>query len=280
MPPETSGKIVMARSPEPQGVYETEAGEDWLDRVARFNQHFGRFARDTLGVILVAAALMSLLALRGYTAGVLLTPWAELLSLWFGWGAYLIVIAMGYSGYAFLRRRGLPPSWGRLFALEIVAFLTLGLLAAANGNSLARAESGLDGGRIGWGMVELVWRFGRVPGTLLMLILWVLALMSGLNLWALIERSLLKLAGEAPPVEPVIPQAEAVRQEEQAVVEDQRSSPVEKKPKEPRKKPEPLPPEFRKSLRVAEHQDKKPAAPRARDDEFGVPSSVVTVGGT
>ena len=242
-------------------MHETEAGGDWLDRAARFNQHFGRFVRDTLGVILIAAALMSLLALRGSTEGVLLTPWAELLSLWFGWGSYLIVIAMGYSGYALLRRSSLPLSWGRLFALEIAAFLTLGLLAAANGNSLARAESGLDGGRIGWGMVELLWRFGTFPGTLLMLIPWMLALMSGLNLWALIEGSLLRLAGEAPTNQPGIAQPEAVEQEEAAAVEDV-------KPKEPRRKPEPLPPEFRKSLRVAEHQDKKPAAPRARDERL------------
>src|SRR5215210_7521813 len=96
----------MSKSSESQTrrVYESEVSDDWLDRVARFNQHFGRFARDTLGVVLIAAALMTLLALRGDTEGVLLTPWADLLSLWFGWGAYLVVIAIGYSGYAFLRR--------------------------------------------------------------------------------------------------------------------------------------------------------------------------------
>ena len=251
----------MSKSPEPHHMYESEVSDDWLDRVARFNQHFGRFARDTLGVILIAAALMTLLALRGYTEGVLLTPWAELLSLWFGWGAYLVVIALGYSGYAFVRRSSTPLPWGRLFALEVAAFLTLGLLAAWNGNSLTRAESGLDGGRIGWGMVELLWRlFGQIPGTLIMSIPWLLALMSGLNVWALIERSLLKLAGEAPPVET------DARPEVEVVEED--SVAAEKKPAAPRKKPEQLPPEFRKSLRVSEHQDKKPAAPRERDERL------------
>jgi S-DNA-T family DNA segregation ATPase FtsK/SpoIIIE len=42
----------------------------------------------------------------------------------------------------------------------------------------------------------------------------------------------------------------------------------EKKSKEPRKKSPQLPPEFRKSLRVAEHQDKKPAAPRERNERL------------
>ena len=251
----------MSKNSEPQNMYESEVGDDWLDRVARFNQHFGRFVRDTLGVALIAAALMTLLALRGYTEGVVLTPWAELLSLWFGWGAYLLVIAIGYSGYAFLRRSSVPLPWGRLFALEIAAFLTLGLLDAWSNHSLTRAEAGLDGGRIGWGMVELLWRFGRLPGTLLMFIPWLLALLKGFNVLALVERGLLTLAGEAPPaVEAVLPQPQAV-QEDEPVLE-------ETKPKEQRKKTTQLPPEFRKSLRVSEHQDKKPASPRERNERL------------
>ncbi len=249
----------MSKSSEPQSVYESEISDDWLDRLARFNQHFGRFARDTLGIVFIAAALMTLLALGGYTEGVLVTPWADVLSLWFGWGAYLIVIAMGYIGYAFLRRSTVPLPWGRLFALELAAFLTLGLLAAFNDNSLARAESGLDGGRVGWGMVTLFWRFGKTGGTLLMLIPWLLAVMGGFNVWALIERSLLRLAGEAPPVETV--KEPEVPEEEAPVLE-------EKQEKQPRKKSPPLPPEFRKSLKVAEHQDKKPAAPRERNERL------------
>ncbi len=253
----------MPKSSEPQtpSIYESEVSDDWLDRVARFNQHFGRFARDTIGVVLIAAALMTLLALRGYTEGILLTPWAELLSLWFGWGAYLVVLAIGYGGYAFLRRSSTPLPWGRLFALEIAAFLTLGLLAALNDNSLVRAEAGLDGGRVGWGMVELLWRFGRIPGTLLMFIPWLLALMSGFNIWGLMERGLLKLAGEPLPVETVAPPQPEIVQEEEPFTE-------EKKPAAPRKKSPQLPPEFRKSLRVSEHQDKKPAAPRERDERL------------
>ena len=250
----------MSKSPEPQSVYESEVSDDWLDRFARFEHHFGRFVRDTLGVVLIAAALMTLLALRGSTRGVLLTPWSEWLLVWFGWGAYLVVILMAYAGYAFLRRSTTPLPWGRLFALEIAACLTLGLLAAIHGDTLPTAVSGINGGRIGWGMVTLLWRFGKIPGTLIMLIPWLLALMSGLNLWTLIERGLLKLAGEAPPVETVVSPHE-VAAEEEPVAE-------EAKPKEQRKKAPQLPPEFRKSLRVAEHQDKKPAAPRERDERL------------
>jgi DNA segregation ATPase FtsK/SpoIIIE, S-DNA-T family len=249
----------MSKNSESQRVYESEVSDDWLDRLARFNQHFGRFVRDVLGVMFIAAALIIFLALRGYTQGVLLSPWVVRLALWFGWGAYLVVIAFGYAGYALLRRSVTPLPWGRLFALEVAAFLTLGLLAAMNGNSLVRAETGADGGRVGWGMVTLISRFvGQTAGTLLIFIPWILALMSGFNLWALIERALTKLAGENPTVETVI-QLEV--QEAEPVVE-------EKKEKQPRKKAEQLPPEFRKSLRVSEHQDKRPAAPRERNERL------------
>src|SRR5215212_8660077 len=95
-------------------IYDSEVREDWLYRLARFNQHFGRFLRDAFGVLLIAFALMSLLALRGFTQGLVLTPWAELLSLWFGWGSYLVVLAIGYCGFAVLRREGFAIGWGRL----------------------------------------------------------------------------------------------------------------------------------------------------------------------
>ena len=243
----------MSKRSNPQPVYEPELREDWLDRVARFNQHFGRFVRDGLGVLLIAIALMSFLALRSYTQGMLLTPWADMLSLWFGWGSYLVVLAIVYIGLSLLRWDGISLGWGRLFALELAAFLTLGLLAAMGGNSLLRAESGADGGRIGWGLVTLFWRAGRTGGTLLLFIAWLLALMSGLNLWALLERWLLKLATETSQVEASI-QPEVTQE-----------APVEKQPNQARKKSTALPPEFRKSLRVTDHQDKKPSAPRERD---------------
>ena len=113
-----------------QQIYDSEVRDDWLDRLARFNQHFGRFLRDAVGVLLIAFALMSLLALRGFTQGILLIPWVALLSLWFGWGSYLVVLAIGYIGFAFLRRDGYSIGWGRLFALEMAAFLTLALFSA------------------------------------------------------------------------------------------------------------------------------------------------------
>ncbi|HET9908352.1 MAG TPA: DNA translocase FtsK [Anaerolineales bacterium] len=239
-------------------IYKSEVRDDWLDRLARFNEHFGRFVRDALGVLLVAAALMSILALGGYTRGALLTPWSDLLSLQFGWGAYLVAIAIGYVGFALLRRDSLAIGWSRLFALELAAFLTLGLLAALGGHSLIRAEAGADGGRIGWGLITLFsWKIGQLWGTMILFAIWLLALLTGLGAWAAFERWLLQLAEEPLPVETVIQPKEELETE------------IEKPKPEPRKKATPpLPAEFRKSLKVSEHQDKKPATPRERDDRL------------
>jgi DNA segregation ATPase FtsK/SpoIIIE, S-DNA-T family len=243
----------MTRHSKSNSAYEPEPRDEWLDRLAQFNRHFGRFLRDASGVALIALALMSVLALGDYTEGAFLSPWADQLSLWFGWGAYLIVIAIGYAGFMLLRRGATPISWSRLFALELAALLTLGLLAAVWSNSLLRAEAGMDGGRIGWGITELFWRLGRSPGTLLLLTLWLLAVMSGFNLWAALERWLLKVANENPSLETAT-QPEVLKEAE-----------AEKKPRQARKRSTPLPPEFRKSLKVGENQDKKPSDPRKRD---------------
>jgi DNA segregation ATPase FtsK/SpoIIIE, S-DNA-T family len=246
----------MTKNPGSGHRYESEMRDGWLDRLAQFNQHFGRFLRDALGIMLIAFALMSLLAVGDYTSGALLTPWAEMLSLQFGWGAYLVIIAIGYSGFSLLRRTGTPLPWGRVFALELAAFLTLGLFAAAGGNNLFDAEAGAFGGRIGWGLTELAWRLGKLWGTLLLTFLWLLVVMSGFNLWAVVERWLLKLAGEEQPV----------TQEPQAVAEQQELSARRKEAERaPKKTAKSLPPEFRKSLKVSDNQDKKPVEPRKRD---------------
>ena len=246
----------MQRQPHTQP--EPEPRNNWLDRLARLDDHFGKYARDAFGVFMLAAALMTLLALGKFTEGWILTPWADMLSLWLGWGAYLVVIAFGYVGFVSLYRNSARLGWGRVFALELASLLTLGLLAAIGGGSLTRAEAGADGGRIGWGLITLFWRIDRLWGTLLLLVLWILLLMTGFGIWALIERWLLKVAGEETPVEVPATQLELAKEAE-----------AEKPAPQPRKKTSPaLPPEFRKSLRAAEQGDKKPSAPRNRDERL------------
>ncbi|NWG34335.1 MAG: DNA translocase FtsK [Chloroflexi bacterium] len=237
--------------------YAHESRSDWLDWLVRLQLHFGRFVRDILGILLIAFAVMTFMALRGQTGGALLTRWVGLLSLWLGWGAYLVLLGIGYAGFSLLRRGASPLGWMQFFSLEIAAFLTLGLFAAMGGNSVLDAEAGRYGGRIGWGITALFWRAGKLWGTFLLFAFWLLAVMSGFNLWAWIERWLAKVAEETPPLETA------------TQPEVQKEAPEEKqeKPRAERKKSTPLPPEFRKSLKMAEQKEKK-VEPQNRDERL------------
>ncbi len=244
--------------PEPFQQVE-EPGKDWLDRLMQLNLHFGRFARDAIGVILLAIAAMTLFGLMGISKGVALAFVTDNLSYWFGWGSYLVAISIGLAGLVILRWEQGTFSFGRFIAIELALLLTLSLLAAINGNSLERATAGMDGGRIGWGLTFLISRLvGNTWGTLILVVLWLLAGMSAFGLWTYIENWLLRLAGDAPVVEPVIKPVQTV---------DEVPVPAKEKSK-PKKKPAALPPEFRKSLRVPESQDSRPAEPPPRGENF------------
>ena len=241
-----------------------EPGNDWLDRLMWFNLHFGRFARDVVGVMLVALALITLLALAGWNQGpqdvreTLVTLWARVLSIWFGWGSYLVTISIGLAGLALLRRNQGTFSFGRFIALELALLLTLGLLAIVGELSIDLADSGKYGGRIGWGLGSLAWMLGPVWGTLTLSLLWLLAIMNAFGLWDLVELWLLRLAGDAPVEETIVEPA----QEADTVPEPDREK------SKPKKKPAPLPPEFRKSLRAPDSQDSRPAKPLPRGENF------------
>jgi S-DNA-T family DNA segregation ATPase FtsK/SpoIIIE len=235
---------------------------DWLDRLARLNLHYGRFARDVGGVLLLSFALMSLLGLWGITSGVVVTPVARLLATWLGWGSYLMIAGLAYAGLNLVRRIPGRLGWIRLLALELAALLSLGLLANMGGNSLERAELGLDGGRIGWGISYLLARsIGNTGGWLALLILWLVCILTGLGLWARLEAWLLRLAGETVP--PKVTQGKAS------------ASDMEKPSRRPDHAPPPrdrraelLPAQFRPALPAPDIRDERPARPRPRGQDL------------
>ncbi len=169
----------------------------WLVRLAGIHYHFGRFLRDASGVLLIAFALMALLARWRITEGALLTPLSQMLSLSLGWGTYILVLGVVYGGLQLLRRDVSVINWGRFFSLEIAALLTLGLLALLGGNELDRIQLGKDGGTIGWGLATLASMLaGQTWGTIILIVLWIILILSGFGFWGYFERWLLKLAGE------------------------------------------------------------------------------------
>ncbi|MBM4426965.1 MAG: DNA translocase FtsK [Chloroflexi bacterium] len=252
----------MQHSPQPRPQsyeHEEPAQGDWLERLARFNTQFGRFLRDAFGVAFIAFALMSALAAWGWTEGFLLTPLAFFLRIWFGWGVLLIAWGLGYFGYTLLRRERSTISWMQLIALEVAAILTLGLFAVFGGNDLFRAEAGMDGGRLGWGLVTLLWQaMGAVLGSLVLFVVWLIAVATGFGFWEKLEGWLLKFAGEEMPVVVSMPVSEAV-----AVEED-----TPAKPAVPKKKAPALPPEFRTQLKSSTKKEEKPVKPLPRGDDL------------
>jgi S-DNA-T family DNA segregation ATPase FtsK/SpoIIIE len=243
---------------------------DWLQRLARFNMRFGRFVRDAVGVFLIAFALMSFFALFGFSnEQSYLYVFAYALSIWFGWGSVFIIFGIGYFGYYLLQRDGDEIRWGRLIGLELASLLTLGLLALFIGNDLLKAEDGMGGGRLGWGLVTLAWKIGVFWGSIALFVLWGLAVMTGFGLWSRLEAWLLHFAGEAPVV---VMSTQVTERLEQKTVE------VIEKIAVPRKKAQPLPPEFRTSLKASDKKDEKSvkAPPRGED----LPSLQLLLGDT
>lgn len=251
---------------------------DWLDRLARFNMLFGRYLRDMLGIALIAFALMSLLAVLEHVynqtfnsniqnvepvflSGAILVFISKWLTLWFGLGSLLIIAGIGYFGYSLLRHDENEIRWRRIIAIELASLLTLGLFAASSGNDLYLAESGLAGGRLGWGLTTLMWRYmGSIPGTIVIFILWALAVATGFGLWAKLEEWLLKVAGESPTVVVATP----IPTEEEKVAEEEPS----KAAVTPKKKAQPLPPEFRTSLKASNKKDEKSLKPPPRGEDL------------
>ncbi len=234
-----------------------EPKSDWLDRLERFNAHFGRFLRDVGGVILLALAAMTLMALWGITNGALLTPWANFLELWLGWGSLLLVLGLVLAGLYLFRRDDEPIRFGWVISFELASLLTLGLLAAFGGFDLARAELGMDGGKIGWGLGTFFTILaGPVWGIVLLVILWLLFTLGAFNVWAWVEKHLHLLAEGEPAPHFVDPQ------------EKEKETKVEAKPREPKKRAPAIPPEFRTSLRPQETKDEKPAKPQPRSERL------------
>jgi S-DNA-T family DNA segregation ATPase FtsK/SpoIIIE len=230
-----------------------------LERIASFDLHFGRYLKDALGLSLIAVALMSLLAIWGLTAGVLLTPLEVFLGTWLGWGSYVFVAALGYAGFALVRRNVGRTALGRLLALEAASLLGLGLLSRLGGDSLVRADAGLDGGRLGWGISFFLTRsLGSVPGGVALIVLWLVSVAVGVGAPQALERWILEFAGESPgraEPKPLMPEANAV--------------PTEGPPPSSAKtRASPVPREFRPAFGPRDRHADRPIKAPPRDEDL------------
>src|SRR3989304_8906003 len=152
-----------------------------------------RYSWDVLGVILLAASALTILALLNLSQGSFISPWGAFLKHWTGAGSYAIIFLMAYLGIAALRHhpeRASRLDLGRVLALECVVFVIMALLSIFGGMSLERAEAGQEGGGIGWGLGGAGGLFVAPPrGTpgLLGVLFWVVLAGSGLGRWLILK---------------------------------------------------------------------------------------------
>jgi S-DNA-T family DNA segregation ATPase FtsK/SpoIIIE len=255
--------------------------ESQVNKASEVLTRFQRFIWDIAGILTLALAVMTLLALLlpGLTQGVLLTWWADLLWIWFGWGSLWIVLLIGIAGLLMLRFRVLSNGtsfsqnvrWSRIFALEVAAFSSLALLAALGGTSFERGDLGLDGGRIGWslsyliglalaplGMSGMMWRIIALGGVLLVCMIVALRLTVPLSGWAEKQFEASAKGGKKGlGSEDAVSVAPIQGQEASAIS-------IEKRKKRPY-----IPSEFRKKFRVqSDEGSEKEEKPPPRDDRL------------
>ena len=130
-----------------------------LNDITTFWKKMENYWWDFIGVFLICISLLTLMGLLNITRGVLITPWALFISRWLGWGAYFAIGLVGLLGYLSIRKEQLNDSthwFKKILAYEGLLFTLLAFFALNSGRSLQRAEAGLDGGLIGWGLSGLL----------------------------------------------------------------------------------------------------------------------------
>ncbi len=215
---------------------------------------------DTLGVLLVAWAVVLALAFAGLTGGVWAQGMMAFLRAGLGVGVLYLSVLLAVGGVYLLRRaaaqglEGPAVPWARVLSWETAALVSLAVFDLAGGHRLDAATRGLYGGAVGWGLSELllilVGRYATWALLLLTLALTALAPLVGRRGQRALKRWLF------PDQFPATPPAVA-------------SAPAPKKRRAKRKRrPKPdLPPEFRRQVPISHAEKEAPPArtPPRRD---------------
>ncbi|PWB53507.1 MAG: DNA translocase FtsK [Anaerolineales bacterium] len=267
-------------------IREISSGQGYdgiVDEGAGCAVRFQRFLWDFVGIFLLAFALLTLIALFSLptSGGTLLTLWRNFIRHAFGYGAILVALGSAVAGILVLRLHsshsgvnGEPVAsadrkipWGRLIALEVAAFAALGLLTVIGGRLVGRAEQGLDGGFVGWGLADLMALGLRAIGLdrnlwggIVFGVILLVCLLYGMGLVPALYKSLQKITTTKPPSpvvsEPVVSVAPSTA--------GAGASPMRAESKKRRTL---VPTEFRKRL-VAANEPAKNLPPPQRDEHL------------
>lgn len=226
--------------------------KDILDALAERSQSFQGLSKrwryygwDISGILLIAFSFMTLLAavFPGLAAGSALLRWTNFIRLGLGWGSIFLVISGVFLGVWMLKKQAGEPSsviWVRIFALEWAVFSLIALFTVLGGHSLERARSGLDGGLVGWGLVEAVSSLIGLIGTGILAALGgLIGGVIGLGFTSRVRDRLDQMQMESAPYD--------IPQEKDAT--DLAGEDEAGKPSPPKRKPK-VPAEFRKQFKV------------------------------
>ena len=248
----------MANNQDPRNI------RDILDSLTEQSKSFQGFWKraqnygwDILGILLIAFSVMVMIAtlVPNLVEGSALLNWTDFIRFGLGWGSIFVVASGIVLGIWMLKKQAGEPYtviWVRIFALEIAIFALITLFTVFGGHSLSRAREGLDGGLVGWGLVEAVSSLiGLIPTGILAFLFALIGGVIGLGFTERVREQLDLMR------EPTLPGFES------AIEGEKTKTPIEvptEKPV-PAKRTQKVPPEFRKQFRVDVKDDKPTKSP-------------------
>lgn len=148
---------------------------------------------DLSALFLLVVSAILFLALLGVTHGKLVDSGVFTLKRWFGWGRFLVALAIFLTGWVLLLWRKSPPEdfkLGRILLIELGMFLLLGVFSAFANDSVSTVNAGSSaGGIVGFGLAyPLKSLIGNVPSGIVLLIIVAVLLVLGFRLSSRIER--------------------------------------------------------------------------------------------
>ncbi len=155
---------------------ENKSSQEMSTLAATLISLLNRYGWDALGVFILVIALLSLFGLVGWTNGNFIDFWSKTLLRWVGWGSYGFVFLCIILSVWIFRRRAIGQMnfpLARVIFIEISYFLLLALFSISGNVDLLRAETGSDGGIIGWGLANIFLRL--LPETIIVILLIILS---------------------------------------------------------------------------------------------------------
>ncbi len=221
--------------------------------------HLRNYSWDIGGILLLAFSIMTLIAtlFPDLVAGSALLRWTNIIRFGLGWGSVFVVLSGIVLGIWMLKKQaGEPYSvlWVRIFALEGAIFCLIVLFTVFGGHSLTRAREGLDGGLVGWGLVEAFSSlFGLVWTGILAFLGAVIGSIVGLGLTDKLRQQISEIQGYPTIVELEHADLDQPSRQEKGSSETKKHAPEKRKQK--------IPPEFRKQFRIESKEDKLQKSP-------------------